>query len=601
MGLGIAGHYTLAEDLFTTSFWKVSLARHKISGELVSLWQMDYDTVLKTGSKSERQSFLEASLQAIQQMRRLRHPSVLKILEPPESIRALSFAAEPVMNCLAYEHSFSPDDASYIALQLANVLAFLHRKARIVVFGLSTFSLCLTESLALKVCLLTHAVPAVHGRAEPKLGPFSVSPFHPLLNFSSIEYVMNRPVGYSSDVFSFGCVLASVVLNRCAFDYAMVDEYVREVVKPLVFDDNVSVELRELISACMARDPARRPRFDQILQSPVFHCTPLSALQYLDVLVTKTEEDKYTFFKGFAATLPSFSLRLLQWKMVPLLISEVTTQPRLGPVVLPLLFEIARSFDKYTFFTLVFTPLAPVLANPDPPQCLLAVLASLPIIIDQIEEGRHYELCYPIMAAALSSTVSQLHREALSHIPKLLDRMTTETVDREVVPALIDLFSKSNDVKVVSACVQSLADCLPKLDHDSFSQRVVPRITAAWNRLGEPAALADACLYVVERLHASVQVAMREVVPMVSEVLASDASPPPTQRKLCEYIKQKTAELVAPKVGRSPPNGGVVVRPPRVRTPAPVREPMESQRIRAATFPADGEGAPRPWNTIPMK
>jgi SCY1-like protein 2 len=542
MGVGISRHYAVVRPLFASSFWNVSLAHHKLSGEQVSLWQMDYDSVLKLGSKSERQLFLEASLQSVLQMRRLRHPSVLKIVEPPESVRALSFAAEPVMGALSSERSLTPDDACYLALQLAAVLVFLHRDARLTLFGLSTFSISLTETLALKLSLFTWAVPL---GSAPRFGPFALHPFHPPLNFSSLEFVLNQSPDSATDIFSFGCVFASVVLGRPVFDCQTVDDYTAAVLTPVPLPEAVFPEVRDLIRRSLSPNPADRPSFDEILLHPAFQTTPLAALRYLDTLVTKTDEDRYTFFKGFATTFPNFSARLLGSKMVPLLISEVLREPRLGPVILPLLFEIARHFDKATFHSIVFTPLAGLLTSPDPPQCLLAVLASLPIIIDQIEDGRHYELCYPIIAAAISTTAPQLHREALAHIPKLLDTMTSETVDREVVPALIELFSVSDDVKVVSACVQSLADCLPKIDHDSFSRRVVPRITAAWNRLGEPAALADACLYVVERLRVSVEVAMREVVPMVSEVLASDASPPPTQRRLCAYITARTEEFVA--------------------------------------------------------
>jgi serine/threonine protein kinase len=512
---------------------------------------MDYDTVLKLGTKQEREKFLEASLQSIQQIRRLRHPSILRIIEASESVKALDFAAEPVMSCLAYEDSFSPDDAAYLAFQLATVMHFLHQNAKLVMFGLSTFSLCLTNVLALKVCLFTYSSPLTseYGAAVPKFTEFNENPFQPPLNFCSTEYIATRQVTWYCDIFSYGCVFASMIQNRQAFDCATIDEYHRAVAAPINFSATFSNEVRDLIRSCLAAVPGQRPLFDRILRSPVFKTMPLQALQYCDLILTKTDEDKYNFFNGISNTLSNFSLRLLQCKMIPLFVSEVLREPRFGSVLIPLIFEIARSLDKPAFRTSVFNPLQPLLASIAHPPCFLAILTCLPIIIDRLDDGLHYELIYPVISTALSSPLGQLHHEALQHMPSLVDKIPSDTVDQSVVPALIELFSTSSDVKVVSACVQSLADCLPKIAHDSFSERVVPRIAAAWNRLGEPGALADACLYVVERLNASVDVEVRQVVPMVSEILGSDTSPPPTQLALCTYIKERTAQMFTPRKG----------------------------------------------------
>lgn len=86
-------------------------------------------------------------------------------------------------------------------------------------------------------------------------------------------------------------------------------------------------------------------------------------------------------------------------------------------------------------------------------------------------------------------------------------------------------FSTSDDAKVVRACGQ----CLPKLSHDSFSESVVPRITVAWNCIGEAAAIADACL----DLGGSPEVEIREVVSMVTTVTGA-----------LRYLKDRTTKTV---------------------------------------------------------
>jgi serine/threonine protein kinase len=553
MGMGISVNYDITAQLFTTGFWKVSSAVHKETNESVSLWVMDYDSVVKSGPRQDQKKFLEASLQSIQQMKRLRHPSVLKIVEASENPGALDFAAEPVMSCLSQESSLSPDDASYLAFQLAGVLQFLHQSARTVMFGLSNESICVTRTLGLKICAFTWSahIPLDGKPPAPRLGDFCLSPFHPPLNFCSVEYVMSREPRETTDIFSFGCIYASMVLNRNAFDSATPDEYSRVVSLPITYPAKTSPVIAEVVKACLNRNPSRRPSFDEIMAAPPFTTLALRALRYVDVILTKPPDDKYIFFRGLAETIPTFSIRVLQAKMLPLFMSEVLGDPLFGTLLIPLIFEVARTLDRTAFFQDVMVPLADLLVSPNPPQCLYAVVCTLPTIIGQTDDDRQFEVCYPIIAAALGTHVAQIHQETLRHVPLLISRMSSGAVESLVVPGLLNLFSQSDDARVACACVRALAECPPKLAHGAFCEKVCPRITAAWNRLGEPADLTDAAWCVVQKLNPPPEVAMKEVVPMVSELLASDSTEPPTQVVLCKYIKEATAALIAPKKGQS--------------------------------------------------
>ena len=558
MGTGISANYDDIFPLFNTSCWKVHNAVNKTTREPVSLWQLDYDIVQKNGTKSERERFLNLTLSSVQQMRRLHHPQILKVVEASENIKALDFAAEPISSCLAYEDSFSPDDASYIGFQVASVMQFLSKDARIVMFGLSTSGICLTKSMNVKISVFQYAAAMVNdmGGSIPRQGDFKLSPFQPNLNFCAPEYTQCRQgLNYMVDLFSFGCIMASIILNRNAFDCATPDEFARaiSVPVPVKLPPGVSQDMADLIKGCLDPVPDRRWKFEQIVGSKAFQSLPLRSLQYMDMIMTKSKEDKYRFFKGLTEILPCFSLRLLQSKLLPAFINELLLEPLFGTVLVPLIMEIGRSLDSVSFYQEVFLPLSGLMIKPEPPECMLAVLHSMPIIINRIEDGKHYDLCYPIFAAALSTNVSQLHREALLQIPLMLSKMNTETIDTAVVPALIDLFSVSDDVKVVCSCIMSLANCLPKLDHNSFSERVVPRITAAWNRLHYPAELAEAAMYVIERIKPSLTVAMRDVVAMASEVLGCPDSPAPIQLQLCEYIKNTTERYVKERTVVSAP------------------------------------------------
>jgi hypothetical protein len=306
-----------------------------------------------------------------------------------------------------------------------------------------------------------------------------------------------------------------------------------------------------------------------ILKFSAFTTIPLRALQYLDCILAKTQEDKYNFFKGFARTLPVFSLRLLRTKVMPLFVSEVMTEPKFGPVLIPLIFEIGKALDKPAFYRDVFLPLSRQMILVDPPEFLLAVLTCFPTLISQVEDGSHYDYCYPILAAALTSKVNQLHREALNHVSLMVSKMKNDMVERVLLPAMIDLFSNSDSKQVVCACVLSLAALLPKLGAGVFCEMVGPRLLAAWNRLRGPPELGDAISAILGQVEAETEMMMRELVPLASEVLSSDENSPGTQLKLCQFIlgcakkfgqagKRKAG--VVGKVGLSPMFSGLRMR-----------------------------------------
>ena len=147
MGAGITINYIDQTPLLNVLCWKVSLARHKVTNEPVSLWEIDYDIVQSIGNRNEREIFLTETLNSIMMMRRICHPGVLKILEVSENIKALNFAAEPISCCLMNDFDLTYNDVSILSYQLCNVMSFLNDSARIVMFGLSRESIFLTKSM----------------------------------------------------------------------------------------------------------------------------------------------------------------------------------------------------------------------------------------------------------------------------------------------------------------------------------------------------------------------------------------------------------------------------------------------------------------------
>jgi hypothetical protein len=78
-------------------------------------------------------------LVSIQQMRRIRHPKVLKVNEICDSQPDIGFASDPTAS-LAEVGDMHPMDLAYISCQLAEVFSFLNEEARLVHLHLTSSS-----------------------------------------------------------------------------------------------------------------------------------------------------------------------------------------------------------------------------------------------------------------------------------------------------------------------------------------------------------------------------------------------------------------------------------------------------------------------------
>ncbi|POM26192.1 Serine/threonine-protein kinase AfsK [Actinomadura rubteroloni] len=82
------------------------------------------------------------------------------------------------------------------------------------------------------------------------------------------EQVSGAPAGPSADVFSLGCVLAYAALGQGPFDATSIPAIVHRVLHEEPDLSALPADLRNLIAACLAKDPARRPTVDTLMHAP---------------------------------------------------------------------------------------------------------------------------------------------------------------------------------------------------------------------------------------------------------------------------------------------------------------------------------------------
>jgi hypothetical protein len=84
--------------------------------------------------------------------------------------------------------------------------------------------------------------------------------------FMSPEQAAGRQVGPASDVFSLGSVLVFAATGRSPFGGGRPEEVMYRVIRGKPVLDGLPADLRELVGACLSKDPRRRPSVETVLR-----------------------------------------------------------------------------------------------------------------------------------------------------------------------------------------------------------------------------------------------------------------------------------------------------------------------------------------------
>lgn len=576
MGSDISANYEDIIPIFIVGFWKVHRARHKNTNEPVSLWILDENMIsLKINSKAEKDKFASYAIYALQQMRKLHHPSILKINEVNENPQALAFSAEPVVSCLINEKTLTPDEIEYISLQVAQVMSFLHKNAKMAHFNLNLNSICLTSSLGIKLCGFYHVCP-ITGDAQkcfPNFGTWTNSLILPDINFSAPELVTNKGATPACDVFSFAAIISSCLVKRQLFSFSSPSEMTRVLSGGITLSSQyTSEETASLLKQCLSYDASRRPSFDDILCSTSFNSMNIRIFKYLEVILTKNSADKFSFLKSLIQCIGLFSQRILRNKFFPILMDETKNDFRFGPVTIPLIFHIASNFDRREFQNEVVSHLSNLFITTNPAEIILALFSVMPIFLDRVDKEKHYDIIYPTFQAALQSNDSRLQMAAVSNIPLILKSISPTPLRSNVVPRLLDVLSTSNDPEIVANVIDCLSKSRNVIGNETFIEIAFLPITYTFNRI-RSSLLAGPLIDLIESMNVNTQIKMTYIVPLASQLLALEDVAVGYQIRLITLIQQSLIKIAKDRnLADSQPQHHPQEHQP-AKQPSPVQDP----------------------------
>ncbi|CAE7144266.1 unnamed protein product [Rhizoctonia solani] len=513
---------------FQVGLWKVTEATHKVTNKRVSVWAYDKRgpevDKLPAAAKDNVLAILKAEVTALS---RLRHPSVLEVVEPLEDGRSeLVFATEPLLSTLSLSIPGSGSSSRQKPqveldeveiqkgiLQLAKGLSFLHTSARLVHSNLNPSSVLINASGDWKLSGLGLTIPLLSPTGEPTRWDFPTYdnrlPAYIQRNFDYMapEYAIDERIETGSDMYSLGCLVYAVHMKgKTPFATHGSMNTLRENARKLENGTlgalpslgGLDADLRSLLMVLITRSGSARPTASSVPTHAFFNALPISTLNFLDrtTFAAKPREEKIAFMKGLASVLSSFSDALKRRKILPSLLEEMK-DPMLLPSILPNVFTIAEKLTPAEFASTVLPALKPLFVVRDPPQNVLAMLDNLTMIQGKTTPAVFRADVLPLVYNALESEHPHVQERALKAVPDLCETIDYAEVQGVLFPRVALVFTKTRILSVKVSTLVCFLSMVKTLDQASLTQKLVPLLSKI--RTKEPSVML-ATLDVHERM-----------------------------------------------------------------------------------------------------
>ncbi|OLN85078.1 Protein kinase domain-containing protein ppk32 [Colletotrichum chlorophyti] len=372
--------------------WKIYDCKKKSTGKPYSVFVFDKKALDSHGNslgRSSASAFKRATEEVIERLKKeasslakLRHPSILELVEPVEETRGggLQFVTEAVTGSLAsllqekddQERSggvggrssrYVTEDSDGVRrrreleideleiqkglLQVSKALEFLHENAGLVHGNLTPDAIIVNAKSDWKISGLAFCGPSEGSNKPTSFQPISLSevlnpdPRLPRfvqlsLDYTSPDFVIDNNFTTFADMFSLG--LLAVALYNSPHQspiesHGSLSTYKRTFSSsstvPSTSNNYMSSrplpkELStHVLPRLITRRPAQRLTAKEFQESEYFNNVLVSTIRFLDAFPAKTPNEKAQFMRGLVKVLPSFPKTVMEKKLLPALLEEM--------------------------------------------------------------------------------------------------------------------------------------------------------------------------------------------------------------------------------------------------------------------------------------
>ncbi|KIV89087.1 hypothetical protein PV10_08693 [Exophiala mesophila] len=392
----------------TVGVWTIYDAKKKTTSSQASVFVFDRKALdvssggfgaraSSTSIRKAQEEVLERLKKEASSLARLRHPSVLQLVEPVEETRSggLMFATEPVLCSLSaalaqkdsrggrsgrgVSRSISEDGSTSKAmkdieideleiqkglLQVAKGLEFLHDSAKLVHGNLTPDAIIINAKSDWKISGLSFAGPPDGAEGHQPVPQISLSevlyhdPRLPQtvqldLDYTSPDFVLDSNINFLADIFSLGLVILACYREP---HRSPVETHGNQSTYKKIFSNASTVpsssnnylsenklprELNVTLPRMLTRRPAQRLTASEFQQSDYFDNILVNTMRFLDAFPAKTPAEKTQFMKGLGRVMPQFPPSILGKKILGVLLDEMKDRDLL-PLIMQNVFEIVK-------------------------------------------------------------------------------------------------------------------------------------------------------------------------------------------------------------------------------------------------------------------
>ena len=516
----ITANYEISKQPVTTpGAWKVFDGKKKSTGAAASIFVFDRKSLdvhsSGFGARSSATSIRKAQDEVVERLKReasslarLRHPSILQLVEPVEDTRSggLMFATEPItasLSSLLSEKNDQEKSSKYVVenadgtrrrrdveldelelqkglLQITKGLEFLHESANLVHGNLNPEAIYVNAKSDWKIAGLSFAGSpsgAQGAQSVPSISLSEVLHHDPRippsvqlnLDYTSPDFVLDTNVTTSADIFSLGLLIVALYnfphvsplqTNGSQSTYKQLLSKASTV--PSSSNDFLSsrplpASLSQTLTRLLTRRPAQRMTAREFQQSAYFDNILVNTIRFLDDLPAKSANEKAQFMRGLGRVMPQFPVSVLGTKVLSALLDEMKDKELLAPI-LQNLFRIVETIPsgRRAFPEKVLPRLREVFLvkgkaderDTGKESGLMVLLENIGLISENCSAKEFKDDVLPIVVLAMDSPTHSLVDAALQCLPKMLPKLDFSTVKHDLFPAVASVFSKTSSLSI---------------------------------------------------------------------------------------------------------------------------------------------------------
>lgn len=475
---------------FEVGGWTVYDAKHKTSGELVSVFVMSKKKISEQISASgirprtaSTQEVFDFATKGVQQLTKIRHPAILKLVEPLEASKSsMTFATERVSGTLEQHSDW--DDLQIVRglTTVVQALQFLHAQLGMCHHNVTPQTVFIDQQGDWKIGGFEFVVKyddyQPGGFQLPILDPRMPSFVQPSFDYLAPELVLGRTAVPANDVWGLACLIYALYLRKPPMRlHGNSNAYREELAKfrhqisSSVVVNKLPQALHSYIPSLFCEDPQGRITLD-ILETTTYFQNPLiKALKSMDDFAAKPVEDKVSFLKHFQTLLPQFPKQMRIRKIAKFAVRELSgpRDPTTGSLIGNVLFSVCADMSRLGFQEQVL-PVFSKLVDYFPFQ--ESVAANLAVISKNTNDKDFSKSVLPVITETLKHHDAQhtaLQTQLLSQAKVYGDNLTVSKMEQQLFPAVINCFAATpaRSVKV------SATQCLAVLVNRNVSKQLI--------------------------------------------------------------------------------------------------------------------------------